>query len=162
MADAPDLLPRLAAFARLLHDAGLDAGPGRLATATRALGEIELRDQAAFRDSLRACFVSRKEEVPLFEAAFDIFWAPPDPRIVAGVIPGRSRSLPLPPERVTPRRWPGRRTPSRRWGRCSSPPRPPQAPRMPSAWPVNSGLPPPQRAGQQRWPPTVKVPSLPA
>ena len=81
MADAPDLLPRLAAFARLLHDAGLDAGPGRLATATRALGEIELRDQAAFRDSLRACFVSRKEEVPLFEAAFDIFWAPPDPRV---------------------------------------------------------------------------------
>ena len=56
----PDLLPRLAAFARLLHDAGLDAGPGRLTTATRALGEIDLRDGAAFRDSLRACFVSRK------------------------------------------------------------------------------------------------------
>ena len=100
MADAPDLLPRLAAFARLLHDAGLDAGPGRLATATRALGEIELRDQAAFRDSLRACFVSRKEEVPLFEAAFDIFWAPPDPRVRAGVIPGRTRTLPLAPDRA--------------------------------------------------------------
>jgi uncharacterized protein len=100
MADAPDLLPRLAAFARLLHDAGLDAGPGRLATATRALGEIELRDQAAFRDSLRACFVSRKEEVPLFEAAFDIFWAPPDPRVRAGAIPGRTRTLPLAPDRA--------------------------------------------------------------
>src|SRR5262250_2718238 len=100
MADAPDLLPRLAAFARLLHDAGLDAGPGRLATATRALGEIDIRDQWAFRDSLRACFVSRKEELPLFEAAFDIFWAPPDPRIRAGAIPGRSRSLPLAPERA--------------------------------------------------------------
>ena len=100
MADAPDLLPRLAAFARLLHDAGIDAGPGRLATATRALGEIELRDQAAFRDSLRACFVSRREEVPLFEAAFDIFWAPPDPRVRAGAIPGRTRSLPLAPDRA--------------------------------------------------------------
>jgi uncharacterized protein with von Willebrand factor type A (vWA) domain len=100
MADGPDLLPRLAAFARLLHDAGIDAGPGRLATATRALGEIELRDQAAFRDSLRACFVSRKEEVPLFEAAFDIFWAPPDPRVRAGAIPGRTRSLPLAPDRA--------------------------------------------------------------
>lgn len=100
MSEAPDLLPRLAAFARLLHDAGLDAGPGRLATATRALGEIELRDQAAFRDGLRACFVSRKEELPLFEAAFDIFWAPPDPRITAGIIPGRSRTLPLAPERA--------------------------------------------------------------
>jgi uncharacterized protein with von Willebrand factor type A (vWA) domain len=98
--DAPDLLPRLAAFARLLHDAGLDAGPGRLATATRALGTIDIRDYAAFRDSLRACFVSRREELPLFEAAFDIFWAPPDPRVRAGAMPGRSRSLPLAPERA--------------------------------------------------------------
>jgi len=100
MTQAPDLLPRLAAFARLLHDAGLDAGPGRLATATRALSEVDLRDQSAFRDSLRACFVSRKDELPLFEAAFDIFWAPPDPRIRAGAIPGRSRALPLSPERA--------------------------------------------------------------
>lgn len=100
MSDAPDLLPRLAAFARLLHDAGLDAGPGRLATAARALGEVELSDQAAFRDSLRACFVSRKEELSLFDAAFDIFWTPPDPRIRAGTIPGRGRALPLSPERA--------------------------------------------------------------
>ena len=100
MAATPDLLPRLAAFARLLHDAGLDAGPGRLTTATRALGEIDIRDAGAFRDSLRACFVSRRDEVPLFEAAFDIFWAPPDPRVAAGAIPGRGRPLPLPPERA--------------------------------------------------------------
>ncbi|HEY4026125.1 MAG TPA: hypothetical protein VGO86_06810, partial [Candidatus Dormibacteraeota bacterium] len=100
MSDPPDLLPRLAAFARLLHDAGLDAGPGRLATATRALGEIAIRDQAAFRDSLRACFVSRRDELPLFEAAFDIFWSPPDPRVMAGMVPGRSRSLPLSPEKA--------------------------------------------------------------
>jgi hypothetical protein len=96
----PDLLPRLAAFARLLHDAGLDAGPGRLTTATRALGEVDLKDSEAFRDALRACFVSRRDELVLFEAAFDIFWAPPDPRVTAGSIPGRSRPLPLPPERA--------------------------------------------------------------
>jgi uncharacterized protein with von Willebrand factor type A (vWA) domain len=100
MAASPDLLPRLVAFARLLHDAGLDAGPGRLTTATRALGEIEIRDAVAFRDTLRACFVSRRDELPLFEAAFDIFWAPPDPRVTAGALPGRSRPLPLPPERA--------------------------------------------------------------
>ena len=100
MAAAPDLLPRLAAFARLLHDAGLDAGPGRLTTATRALGQIDIRDSAAFRDTLRACFVSRRDELALFEAAFDIFWAPPDPRLSAGAIPGRNRPLPLPPERA--------------------------------------------------------------
>jgi uncharacterized protein len=100
MAANPDLLPRLAAFARLLHDAGVDAGPGRLTTAARALGEIDIRDGAAFRDGLRACFVSRKDELSIFEAAFDIFWAPPDPRVSAGAIPGRSRPLPLAPDRA--------------------------------------------------------------
>jgi uncharacterized protein len=61
---------------------------------------VDIRDQAAFRDTLRACFVSRRDERPLFEAAFDIFWAPPDPRLRAGILPGRSRPLPLPPERA--------------------------------------------------------------
>ncbi len=95
-----DLLPRLAAFARLLHDAGLEAGPRRLTDATRALNHIELGRYEDFRSALRAVFVSRKEDVATFEAAFDIFWAPPDPRVTAGQIPGRSRSLPMSPERA--------------------------------------------------------------
>ena len=95
-----DLLPRLATFARLLHDAGLEAGPGRLTDSARALVHIDLRRQEDFRSALRSVFVSRKEELPIFEAAFDIFWAPPDPRILAGAIPGRPRPLPLPPEKA--------------------------------------------------------------
>jgi hypothetical protein len=97
---APDLLPRLGAFARLLHDAGLEAGPRRLTDATRALGFVDLKQQEDFRNALRAVFVSRKDDIPIFEAAFDIFWAPPDPRMSAGLIPGRSRALPLAPERA--------------------------------------------------------------
>jgi uncharacterized protein with von Willebrand factor type A (vWA) domain len=93
------LLPRLGAFARLLHDAGLEAGPRRLTDATRALGLIDLKRQHDFRNSLRAVFVSRKEEIPTFEAAFDIFWAPGDARASVGV-PGRGRSLPLSPDRA--------------------------------------------------------------
>ena len=95
-----DLLPRLAAFARLLHDAGVEAGPRRLTDATRALGMIDLKRQTDFRNALRAVFVSRKEDILTFEAAFDIFWAPADPRASAGAVPGRSRSLPLAPERA--------------------------------------------------------------
>jgi len=95
-----DLLPRLSAFARLLHDAGLEAGPRRLTDATRALAFIDLKKHDDFRSALRTVFVSRKEDIPTFEAAFDIFWAPPDPRATAGVMPGRGRSLPLPPERA--------------------------------------------------------------
>lgn len=98
--DRPDLLPRLGAFARLLHDAGLEAGPRRLTDATRALNHIDLKRQVDFRSALRAVFVSRKDELPTFEAAFDIFWAPPDPRVSAGTLPGRSRPLPMSPERA--------------------------------------------------------------
>jgi uncharacterized protein with von Willebrand factor type A (vWA) domain len=90
----------LGAFARLLHDAGLEAGPRRLTDATRALGLIDLRQHDDFRNTLRAVFVSRKEDIPTFEAAFDIFWAPPDPRASAGMMPGRNRPLPLSPERA--------------------------------------------------------------
>ena len=96
----PDLLPRLAAFARLLHDAGVDAGPGRLTTATQALVHIDLRHSEDFRSALRSVFVSRREDLTVFEAAFEIFWAPPDPRILAGGVPGKGRPLPLKPERA--------------------------------------------------------------
>src|SRR5207249_4256322 len=96
----PDLLPRLGAFARLLHDAGMEAGPRRLTDATRALTYIDLKHEPDFRSALRAVFVSRKDDLPTFEAAFDIFWAPPDPRITAGAIPGRNRPLRMSPERA--------------------------------------------------------------
>lgn len=99
-AAAPDLLPRLGAFARLLHDAGVEAGPRRVTDATRALGFVDLKRREDFRNALRAVFVSRKEHIPTFEAAFDIFWAPPDPRASAGMTAGRSRPLPMSPERA--------------------------------------------------------------
>ena len=97
---APTLLPRLAGFARLLHDAGLDAGPGRLKDATQALNHVDIALEDDFRETLRCVFVSRREELPLFDAAFDIYWAPPDPRVMAGQVPMRGRSLPLDPERA--------------------------------------------------------------
>jgi len=96
----PDLLPRLGAFARLLHDAGMEAGPRRLTDATRALGHIDIKQHTDFRNALRSVFVSRKEDLTTFDAAFDIFWSPPDPRAASGVLPGRSRSLPMSPERA--------------------------------------------------------------
>jgi len=96
----PDLLPRLAGFARLLHDAGLQAGPRRLTDAARALALVDLTREDDFRETLRTSFVARREENPLFDAAFDIYWAPPDPRITTGDVVGRRRSLPLAPERA--------------------------------------------------------------
>jgi len=61
---------------------------------------IDIRGEPDFRGALRSVFVSRKDEIPTFEAAFDIFWAPPNPNVAAGVLPGRSRALPMSPERA--------------------------------------------------------------
>ncbi|MFZ0216007.1 MAG: VWA domain-containing protein, partial [Candidatus Dormiibacterota bacterium] len=96
----PDLVPRVAAFGRLLHDVGLEVGPARLQRATDALTYVDLKDQVAFRDTLRACLVSRRDALPIFEAAFDLFWAPPEPNLTAGSVPGKSRPLPMAPERA--------------------------------------------------------------
>src|SRR5258708_12307871 len=80
----------------------MEAGPRRLTDAARALGYVDIKRHVDFRNALRTVFVSRKDELPVFDAAFDIFWAPPDPRASAGVMPGRSRSLPMSPERAKP------------------------------------------------------------
>lgn len=89
----PDLLGRLAAFGRLLHELGLDAGPGRLITAGRALAAIDIADLEAFRDSLRACFVGGHAESDVFDAAFDFFWLPADLSGRDGGGRGQLRSL---------------------------------------------------------------------
>src|SRR5205085_718541 len=100
-ARAPEAADGLAReVAALLHDSGIEAGPRRLTDATRALTYIDLKREADFRGALRSVFVGRKEDIPTFEAAFDIFWAPPDPRITAGAIPGRSRPLRMSPEKA--------------------------------------------------------------
>ena len=78
----------------------MEAGPRRLTDATRALNHVAIASPVDFRNALRSVFVSRKEDIDTFEAAFDIFWAPPDPRASAGQLPGRSRALPLSPERA--------------------------------------------------------------
>ena len=96
MADAGPL-PRLALFARFLRDCGLRPTPARVADAARALIEVDLRRDDDVRATLGATFVSRREEVEVFDAAFDVFFARPDARTVAGAIPRRTRALPLDP-----------------------------------------------------------------
>jgi uncharacterized protein with von Willebrand factor type A (vWA) domain len=92
-----DPLPRLALFARLLRDCGLPTTPRRTADAQRALIEVDLRRHDDVRAALGAAFVTRREELAVFDAAFDVFFARPDPQLVAGAIPRRTRALPVDP-----------------------------------------------------------------
>jgi len=100
---APDPLPRLALFARLLRDTGLRTGPDRLMDAAAALTCVDVSSLAEVRDALCAVFVSRREEVEVFDAAFSLFWSDPSAMLTAGAIPQRGRALPVDPARA--REW---------------------------------------------------------
>jgi uncharacterized protein with von Willebrand factor type A (vWA) domain len=90
-------LVRLALFSRLLHDLGLTTTPDHLSDACAALLAVDPTSLAQTRDALRAVFVSRKEEVAAFDAAFDLFWSPEGREQRGGLTPLGARRLPLDP-----------------------------------------------------------------
>jgi uncharacterized protein len=97
---APDPVESVTLFARLLRDAGLTTGPERVRDACEALLAIDVSRPDEVRFALRAVFVTRREEGPVFDAAFDIFFSHPGGEGKAGSIPGRSRPLPLDPKQA--------------------------------------------------------------
>lgn len=98
--NAPDPVESVTLFARLLRDAGLTTGPERVRDACEALLAIDLEHPDEVRYALRAVFVTRREEGPVFDAAFDLFFSRPGGEGTAGSIPGRSRPLPLDPRQA--------------------------------------------------------------
>lgn len=93
-------LRRLALFARLLRDAGLGTTPDRIVSACAALLAVDLSRREETRDALRPVFVTRREEIAAFDAAFDLFWTTASGPARAGTIPGEARPLPLDPMRT--------------------------------------------------------------
>ena len=57
-------------FGRVLREAGLEVGPGRVADAVRGLGAVELTRQEDVYFTLRQTLVSRHDELELFDRAF--------------------------------------------------------------------------------------------
>ncbi len=98
--NAPDPVESVTLFARLLRDAGLTTGPERVRDACEALLAIDLEHPDEVRYALRAVFVTRREEGPVFDAAFDLFFSSPGGEGRAGSIPGRSRPLALDPKQA--------------------------------------------------------------
>ena len=98
--NAPDPVESVTLFARLLRDAGLTTGPERVRDACEALLAIDLEHPDEVRYALRAVFVTRREEGPVFDAAFDLFFSSPGGEGRAGSIPGRTRPLALDPKQA--------------------------------------------------------------
>jgi uncharacterized protein with von Willebrand factor type A (vWA) domain len=63
-------LSHVVTFGRVLREAGVEVGPGRLADALRGLDAVDFTRQADVYWTLRQTLVSRRDELELFDRAF--------------------------------------------------------------------------------------------
>src|SRR4051794_2481118 len=88
---------KLVTFGRILREAGVEVGPGRLQDALRGLDAVELTSRDEVYHALRCTLVSRHDDIEPFDAAFAAFWErapmpqlggrPPDVGLEAPVAP---------------------------------------------------------------------------
>src|SRR5919202_2924028 len=71
---APPMLHAAVAFGRLLRRAGLAAGTDRVVEFTRALEELDPTRREDVYWAGRVTFCSRREDLELYDKAFQAFW----------------------------------------------------------------------------------------
>src|SRR5436190_4823417 len=64
----------LVTFGRVLREAGLEVGPGRIADALNGLDAVELERQEDVYWTLRTTLVARREDLDAFDRAFDAWF----------------------------------------------------------------------------------------
>ena len=64
----------LLAFGRVLKEGGMKIGLSQVMDASRALEYVDMARRTDFRAALRSNLVSDREEIALFDRAFDLFW----------------------------------------------------------------------------------------
>lgn len=76
-------------FARALRRAGLPVGPARVIEAIRAVEAVGFTERTDFFHTLRACFVSRPEQLAVFSQVFRLYWRDPQflERMMAAMLP---------------------------------------------------------------------------
>ena len=70
-------LHNLLLFGRLLRKLGLDINPGRMMDLVSALDHIEIGRKQDFYHAARTLLVHDREDLPLFDEAFQVFWRKP-------------------------------------------------------------------------------------
>lgn len=71
------LLQNLLLFGRVLHGLGLDGSPARMIDLATALGHLDLGRKRDVYHAMRSLVVRRREDIPLFDEAFHVFWRKP-------------------------------------------------------------------------------------
>ena len=93
-------------FERLLRGLGVEVDAGRVVDLTQALGMIDIGQKADFYFTLRGLLVLRKEDLALFDRAFELFWRSPafeavaQAQVGASAVQGGASG-----SRSSPRRW---------------------------------------------------------
>ena len=64
----------LLTFGRLLKEYGFSVSPPTVMDALVAVSSIGVEDPNDFRDVLKGTFLSRREEIPIFDRLFEVFW----------------------------------------------------------------------------------------
>ncbi|TML90449.1 MAG: VWA domain-containing protein [Actinobacteria bacterium] len=68
------VVSHIVTFGRVLREAGLEVGPGRVADAVKGLDAVELARQDDVYWTLRQTLVSRREDIEAFDRAFDAWF----------------------------------------------------------------------------------------
>lgn len=68
------LTQNLLIFGRVLRSLGLDINPGRMIDLVKALEYIDISKKEDFYHTSRSLLVHQRENLPLFDEAFEIFW----------------------------------------------------------------------------------------
>lgn len=72
------ILPNLLRFAEVLRRLGLDAGPANVLDMARATEHVHIGRRGEFYQAARSIFVHRKQDLPVFDEAFNVFWRKPN------------------------------------------------------------------------------------
>lgn len=69
-----NLLDHVLAFGLLLREMGIEISPGQVLELVQALDHVPITDRQGFKDTCRCLLVLRREDLLLFEQAFEFFW----------------------------------------------------------------------------------------
>ena len=72
------ILPNLLRFAEVLRRLGLDAGPANVLDMVRATEHVHIGRRSEFYQAARSIFVHRRQDLPIFDEAFNVFWRKPN------------------------------------------------------------------------------------
>jgi hypothetical protein len=74
MAAQGQLLRNCVLFGRLLRALGVEVTPTQIVDLVEALRHVDIGHKRDFKHSARAVLINRREHLPIFDEAFDLFW----------------------------------------------------------------------------------------